>query len=145
MRLNVLSAGMLTLGLQVAVPLALAGAVFAQEPPASGADPPAAVPAPVPVDVARLPIDLGRLQRRLRAAAERTEADGLNLKYFVDVYAPAPPVTFFTPQDNLTSGPVPNSAPTHAQMLEALTPQELRASGLVRSGGVQVLGRRKKR
>jgi len=79
------------------------------------------------VNVDKLPVDLARIQRQLRQAAVREEREGLNLRYFVDVYAEAPRIQFFTKQDNLLSGPVPYGAPTHRQMIEAVTPQEYRA------------------
>jgi hypothetical protein len=83
-------------------------------------------PAPA-VDVNRLPINLERIQRKLRQAAVREERDGLNLKYMVDVFGLAPPIQFFAPREDLRNGPVPYGAPTHRQMVEAVTPQEYRA------------------
>ena len=79
------------------------------------------------VDVSRLPIDLQRIHRELSQAAEREEREGLNLRYYVNVTTQAPPVVLFTPEDNLTYGPVPYSAPTHRDMLEQMTPMEFRA------------------
>jgi hypothetical protein len=79
------------------------------------------------VDVSRLPIDLRRIQRELRQTTIREERDGLNLRYFVDVYAKAPDIVLFTPEDNLLTGPVPYGAPTHREMLNMITPQEHRA------------------
>ena len=78
------------------------------------------------VDVSRLPIDLGRIERQLRQTTIREERDGLNLRYFVDVYAKAPTIVLFRPEDNLLSGPVPYGAPTHREMLNMITPQEHR-------------------
>src|SRR5687767_9974276 len=82
------------------------------------ADPPP--PRATGVDVSRLPIDVARIQRQLRQTAIREERDGLNLRYFVDVYAKAPQIEFFTKQDNLFYGPVPYGAPTHGQILEVI-------------------------
>jgi hypothetical protein len=79
------------------------------------------------VDVNRLPINMERIQRKLRQAAVREERDGLNLKYMVDVFGQAPPIQFFAPREDLRNGPVPYGAPTHRQMIEAVTPQEYRA------------------
>ena len=79
------------------------------------------------VDVSRLPIDLRRIQRELRQTTIREERDGLNLRYFVDVYAKAPDIVLFTPEDNLLTGPVPYGAPTHREMINMITPQEHRA------------------
>ncbi len=88
--------------------------------------PPAGVVATA-VDVSRLPIDLRRIQRELRATTIREERNGLNLRYFVDVYAKAPELVLFTPEDNLLTGPVPYGAPTHREMVDMITPQEHRA------------------
>ena len=79
------------------------------------------------VDVSRLPIDLRRIQRELRQTTIREERDGLNLRYFVDVYAKAPDIVLFTPEDNLLTGPVPYGAPTHREMIDMVTPREYRA------------------
>jgi hypothetical protein len=78
------------------------------------------------VDVDRLPIDVGRIQRELRQSAEKSENEGLRLRYFVDVYAQAPPLVIFGPQDNLVDGPVPYGAPTHREMVEHVTPIDYR-------------------
>ena len=80
------------------------------------------------VDVSRLPIDMRRIRREFRQASERDNSSGLNLQYFVEVYAPAPPLVFLTKEDNLRYGPVPYGAPTHRDMLWMLTPQEFRGS-----------------
>ena len=86
-----------------------------------------AAPAPVvqqaALDVNQLPVNLSRLQRRLRASAEREQRDGLNLKYFIEVYAPAPPLVLLTKQEALDTRPIPSSAPTHQDMLRMLTPR----------------------
>ena len=79
------------------------------------------------VDVSRLPIDLDRIHRALQEATIREERDGLNLRYTIAVYGQAPAIVLFGPHDNLTTGPVPNSAPTHRDMIEHVTPQEYRA------------------
>jgi len=79
------------------------------------------------VDVSRLPVDLQRIQRELRQSAVREEREGLNLRYFVDVYGQAPPLVIFGPEDDLKAGPVPRSAPTHQDMVNQVTPQEYRA------------------
>jgi hypothetical protein len=79
------------------------------------------------VDVDRLPIDLQRIHRELQQTATREERDGLQLRYFVDVFGQAPPLVLFGPQDNLSTGPVPYGAPTHKEMLYQMTPQEFRA------------------
>jgi len=52
----------------------------------------------------------------------------------VDVFAKAPNIVLFTKEDNLQYGGVPNSAPTHSDMLEMMTPREYR-----NHGGVNIL------
>jgi hypothetical protein len=79
------------------------------------------------VDVSKLPVDLARIQRQLRQTTVREERDGLNLRYVVDVFGQAPRLELFTKQQNLLSGPTPYGAPTHQQMIEAMTPQEFRS------------------
>jgi hypothetical protein len=79
------------------------------------------------LDVSRLPVDVQRIHRELRQSAAREEREGLNLRYFIDVYGQAPPIVIFGPEDNLTSGPVPYGGPTHKEMLEQMTPQEFRS------------------
>lgn len=92
---------------------------------------------PVPVsgiDVTRLPIDLQRIERRFRQGQIREERDGLNLRYYVDVFALAPRIVLFTEQDNLRYGPVPYGAPTHQEMLDMITPRQFR-----NHGGINIL------
>jgi hypothetical protein len=86
------------------------------------------------IDVSRLPIDLKRIEQRFRQGQIREERDGLNLRYFVDVFAKAPNIVLFTKEDNLQYGQVPHSAPTHSDMLEMMTPREYR-----NHGGVNIL------
>jgi len=86
------------------------------------------------IDVSRLPIDIKRIEQRFRQGQIREERDGLNLRYFVDVFAKAPNIVLFTKEDNLQYGGVPHSAPTHSDMLEMMTPREYR-----NHGGVNIL------
>jgi hypothetical protein len=90
------------------------------------------------VDVSRLPIDLRRIERNFRRTTIREERDGLNLRYFVDVYAKAPPIRIITPADNVEYAPAPYGAPTHREMLQMMTPREFRASGMMLGSGVGV-------
>ena len=69
-------------------------------------------------------LNLSRIQRGLRRSTERQEYDGLNLRYYVSVYAPAPPINLFTKQDNLAFGPAPYGGPTHGEIMRLITPQE---------------------
>ena len=59
------------------------------------------------IDVSRLPIDLQRIQSRFRQGQIREERSGLNLRYFVDVFAKAPELKLFTKEDNLEYGRAP--------------------------------------
>ena len=88
-----------------------------------------AAPAPTAaaVDVSRLPISLGNIEKKFRQTTIREERVGLNLRYFVDVYAKAPNIVLFTKEDNLLTGPVPYGGPTHREMLDMITPKEHRA------------------
>jgi hypothetical protein len=80
------------------------------------------------VDVNRLPVDLWRIGRQLRQAnREKEEREGLNLRYQIEVFGRAPEIRLFTAQDNLRNGPVPYGAPTHAEILNHITPQEFRS------------------
>ena len=101
---------------------AAAQSVVALSTPAA----PAATAAPA-IDVSRLPIDLRRIEKSFRQTTIREERDGLNLRYFVDVYAKAPAIVLFTKEDNLLNGPVPYGGPTHREMLDMITPKEHRA------------------
>src|SRR5687768_2783433 len=76
------------------------------------------------IDVSRLPISLQNIERRFRQGQIREVRDGLNLRYFVDVFAKAPNIVLFTKEDNLQYGQVPGSAPTHSDMLEMMTPRQ---------------------
>ena len=89
------------------------------------------------VDVGKLPVNLERIQRQLQQSSVREERDGLNLRYFIPVYGQAPQIQLFTKQDNIETGQAPYGAPTHRDMINAVTPQEYRApaadfSGLMR-------------
>lgn len=121
--------------------LGVAPGVFAQSAAPAAAQPTgtsgisAETPVPVSgIDVTRLPIDLQRIERRFRQGQIREERDGLNLRYYIDVFAVAPRITLFTEQDNLRYGPVPYGGPTHNEMLEMMTPRPFR-----NHGGVNIL------
>ncbi|HET9192749.1 MAG TPA: hypothetical protein VFO21_07710 [Vicinamibacterales bacterium] len=109
--------------------------VAAREPVVGTSGISAETPVPVSgIDVTRLPIDLQRIERRFRQGQIREERDGLNLRYYIDVFAVAPRITLFTEQDNLRYGPVPYGGPTHNEMLEMMTPRQFR-----NHGGVNIL------
>jgi hypothetical protein len=104
------------------VSLLVPAALSAQEPSTA----PSAQEQQPAVDINRLPIDVGRIQRELRLSTERNENEGLQLRYFVDVYGQAPPIVIFGPEDNLVEGPVPYGAPTHREMVNQNTPIDYR-------------------
>src|SRR5687767_11854814 len=79
------------------------------------------------IDVSRLPLNLEKLHRELKQSTVKEEREGLNLRYNVEVFGQAPPLMFFTREDNLTTGPVPYGAPTHQEMIDHVTPKEYRA------------------
>ena len=81
------------------------------------------------IDVNQLPIDIRRIEQKFRQGQIREERNGLNLRYFVDVFAKAPNIVLFTKEDNLVYGPVPFSTPTHREMLDMITPREFRQHG----------------
>ena len=97
------------------------------------------------IDVSRLPINLERIQRELRQSAEREEREGLNLRYVIDVFGQAPPIVIFGPEFDLTYGPTPNSAPTHKEMIEHVTPKEYRAPAADFSALLRWLAERSKK
>jgi hypothetical protein len=104
----------------------LAGEVCAQS------QEPSAPPAPAPAATStgtneQFGLNLARIQRGLKKSAERQEYDGLNLRYYVNVYAPAPSIRLFSREDNLSSGMAPYGGPTHSEMMQIVTPQEFRA------------------
>lgn len=97
------------------------------------------------VEVSRLPVDLERIQRGLRESAVCEERDGLNIRYTVEVYGQAPRIELFVPGSNLETGPVPYGAPTHREMIEAVTPKEFRTPAADLSALIRWLAERAKR
>jgi hypothetical protein len=120
------------------VVLGFAGSASAQQ----GSNP--VQPASVRVDVSRLPLNLERIQRELRQSTSTEVGDGLNLRFQIEVYGRAPEIRLFTPEDNLTTGPVPYGAPTHREMIERVTPQEYRAPAMDFMSLFRWLGERSK-
>ena len=101
------------------------GTASAQQPaPAPPPSAPAAAAASSEIDVSKLPLNLNRVQRQLQAAIDREDRSGSILRYTVNVVAQAPPIVLFTPQDDLRYAPTPNSAPTHQDMINYVTPKE---------------------
>jgi hypothetical protein len=96
------------------------------------------------VDVDQLPLNLNRVQRQLQQSGERQDGSGLNLRFFIAVYAAAPPIQLFTQRDNL-QGPAPYGAPTHKDMMQITIPQEYRAPAADFSNLVKWLGDKSKK
>jgi hypothetical protein len=82
---------------------------------------------PPVVDVSKLPVAPERLQRKLRESLEREELVGNTLRYTVDVFAFAPQIKLFGPEDNLLFGPARSQVPTQRDMMNIVTPQEFRS------------------
>jgi len=117
--ISAVSSALLSLGLA-----AVAGAQTQEPAPPA---PPAAAEPSSANSTQQYGLNLARIQRGLRQSAERQDYDGLNLRYYVNVYAPAPSIKLFTPLDNLLYGQAPYGGPTHRDMMNEMTPQEFRA------------------
>ena len=109
------------------IALGLAAVASAQEPQAPPAPPAATAPSVAAENTQQYGLNLARIQRGLQKSAERQEYDGLNLRYYVSVYAPSPSIKLFTPLDNLLYGQAPYGGPTHREMMDLITPREYRA------------------
>ena len=72
-----------------------------------------------------------RIQRQLQRAATRENPDGLNLSFFIDVYARAPRIELWTPEPNLLTGPAPYGAPTPRQTIEQIVSEVAQVARLV--------------
>jgi hypothetical protein len=123
--------------------LGLAAGASAQEPPARPTR--AASPSAAAADSTQYGLNLARIQRGLQKSAERQEYDGLNLRYYVNVYAPSPSIKLFTPLDNLLYGQAPYGGPTHREMMDLITPREYRAPVADFSGVARWLANRSKK
>jgi len=132
------SSALLVLGLAAG---AAAQSPAPETPPQAQA--PAAAQAQINPD--QLGLNLSRIQRELRRSAERQEYDGLNLRYYVNVFAPAPTIRLFTPLDNLLYGPAPYGGPSHRDMMQMITPQEFRAPAADLTGVARWFGNKAKK
>ena len=124
------------------IALGFAAAAAAQEPQAQPT--PAATSLTAP-DTTQYGLNLARIQRGLQRSAERQDYDGLNLRYYVSVYAPSPSIKLFTPLDNLLYGQAPYGGPTHREMMDLVTPREFRAPAADFSGIARWLANRGKK
>ncbi len=76
--------------------------------------------------VEALGLSLDRIKRELGDRPATPDENGLKLDFYVEVFALAPPIPIFQPGE-LTTGPVPWGAPTHADILNVVTPQAFRS------------------
>jgi hypothetical protein len=83
------------------------------------------------IDVSKLGVDLSRIQKGLRFEEARAKdtREGLRLAFQVQVYGTAPKIEVLKGVD-LFNGGVPDSAPSHRQMIEHWTPEIYRTPGL---------------
>ena len=81
------------------------------------------------VDVTKLGISLDRIRTELKKveARETISSENGRLKVHVDVFGQAPPIDFVPDDFSLVYGPVPNSAPTHREHIEHVTPLQYRS------------------
>jgi hypothetical protein len=87
------------------------------------------------IDVSRLGVDVRRIQRQLNRVATRESDDGLNLQFFVGVFGQAPPIELFPmAEPNFFTLPAPYGAPTHNDIVRAITPREFRSPALITFG-----------
>jgi hypothetical protein len=76
------------------------------------------------IDPTKLGVSLERIQKGLRIAEarEQSKTDGLRLEYTVQVFGTAPRIDVLSGFD-LFNGIVPDSAPTHREFINQVTPQ----------------------
>jgi hypothetical protein len=142
----------LVMTLVLILPLA---AVAAQSPTAEQkpSSPPAAKPAPPPSQPAPTSAESmgvsiksirSQLQQTSAPAQPRVSGSGLRYDFFVDVLGKRPPIDFFRDYDLSTKGGVRWGAPTHQEILNAMSPYWV-TQGFPAGSGVDVLaiGRKK--
>jgi len=121
--------------------------LYAQQEGAQAQSPPAQTPAPstpqsastdVP-NIDALGVSFERIKRLLADRAPSDTRSPLKLNYYVDVVALAPRLQLFTREEVAPTGVIPWGAPTHADILNLLTPVEFR-SPRVPVGSLVILG-----
>jgi hypothetical protein len=78
-----------------------------------------------PIDATKLGVSLARIQKGLRVSESKEKQSGvspLRIEFAVQVYGFAPRIDLLKDVDIL-HGDAPDSAPTHRQIVEFLTPQ----------------------
>ena len=93
------------------------GSLYAQTP----ATPATPAPAATTVDVKKLPLDLQRIQQKLRETANGAQKEPLVVRFQVNVFAQAPRIDLFSP-DDLKKASAPTVTPTHREMMNIVTP-----------------------
>ena len=85
---------------------------------------PAPADQPATIDATKLGVSLARIQKGLRVSEtqQKQTTTPLRLEFAVQVYGFAPRIDLLKDVDIL-HGDAPNSAPTHRQIIEFLTPQ----------------------
>jgi hypothetical protein len=85
-----------------------------------------------------LGISFARIKRGLRTLPPSTAQTPLKVEYYVEVQGVAPPIPIFRPGE-LTTGPVPFGAPTHADMMDHVTPFYFK-SPTIPISGIVIMG-----
>jgi hypothetical protein len=89
-----------------------------------------------------LGVSFDRIKRELRMRPPTAVKTPLKLEYYVEVQALLPPIPIFKTGE-LTTGPIPYGAPTHADMLDHVTPLAFKSPAIPVSSilmmGVQML------
>jgi len=131
------------------IPVVLSALLVAGLPAGSSAQAapepaPSAPPSAASSSSTQFGLNLSRIQRGLQKSSERQDYDGLNLRYYVNVFAPAPSINLFTKQDNLAFGLAPYGGPTHGEIMRLITPQEHSAPAADFSGIARWFANKKK-
>ena len=90
-------------------------------------------------DIEALGVSFDRIKRLLADRAPTADKNGLKLNYYVEVVALAPRLQLFTREELAPRGVIPWGAPTHADIVNLLTPVEFR-SPRVDVGSLAILG-----
>ena len=133
-----------------AIPIVVSALLVGGLAAGASAQAPEPAPSPAPASTAsssntQFGLNLNRIQRGLRQSSERQEYDGLNLRYYINVFAPAPSINLFTKQDNLAFGLAPYGGPTHGEIMRRITPQEHSAPAADFSGIARWFSNRSKK
>jgi hypothetical protein len=102
----------------------LSGPAWAQDAATPAVDPAA-------IDATKLGVSLARIQKGLKIAESKEKAtrDGLRVEFNIEVFGTAPRLEIFKDVD-LFNGPVPDSAPSHQEFIQFVTPQIYRTPAL---------------